>query len=67
MLEKEQSTVTEHCNLQSETLDRITDALVSLHWLRVLELIQYKIAVLTELQSSSRYRTVIPGTTHSCC
>ena len=27
--------------------DHITDALVSLHWLRVLEQIQFKIAVLT--------------------
>jgi len=48
--------------------DHITDALVSLHWLRVPERIQYKIAVPgTELQSPSRYRAAIPGTTHSCC
>jgi len=47
--------------------DHITDTLVSLHWLRVPERVpvQYKIA-LTELQSSLRYCTAIPGTTHSC-
>jgi len=34
-------------DLQLESSDHINDALISLHWLRVPERIQYKIAVLT--------------------
>jgi len=42
--------------------DHITDALVSLHWLRVSERIDYKIAV----QSSSWRRAAVSGAARLC-
>ena len=45
--------------------DHITDALVSLHWLRVPEHIQYKVAVLTRLYTILHRESAIPWTTRS--
>ena len=45
--------------------DMIGAALVSLHWMRVSERIQFKIAVLT--YSHPRWRTTVPGAVHLYC
>ena len=47
--------------------DHISDALVCLHWLRVPERVEYKIAVLTHKLSSLWHCTPLSGTTQPRC